>query len=370
MHKNGDEARAGTPELRLALDVARNCHPFVDRISLALYAPQTQELVDCASSNADDAALGRTVSVPSSVPSLNAMAQNGTKRRIDDVLACDKAPAPYGEWLRPGPYLASFGMPVFLGQQLAALVFLDSKQRGAFKPEDESMLTQLGQMTAQLFVLRQGLGNGDSQMVQAALRLSHTRLASATQHLERRTRYCRLIGKAIATQHGLSDEFIESLFEVGPMHDLGMQGISTQILTKPGRLEAAELAQVKEHVLIGEHLVSQLTAHEDSHAQLTLQVLRNVIAGHHERGDGSGYPRGLVMPQIPIEARIVAVADVYEALTRHRPYKPALDAEAIYQELMREVNRGRLDQGCVQALLDAGPEVAEIQKSFPDNPGA
>lgn len=370
MQKNGDEARAGTLELRLALDVARRCHPNVDRLSLALYAPESEQMTDCASSNADEAALGRIVSAPSAVPSLNELVQNGSKRLIEDLLACTPLPAPYGEWLRPGAYRASFAMPLFRGKELAALVLLDSKQPGAFTADDEATLTQLGQMAAQLFVLRQGLGHGDSQTVRTALRLSHTRQPAATQHLERRSRYCRVIAKAIAVQHGLNDEFIESLFEVGPMHDLGMQGISARILRKPGRLEAGELAQMKEHVRVGEYLVSQLEAHEDTHAQMTLQVLRNVIGGHHERGDGSGYPRGLVMTQIPIEARIVAVADVFEALTRHRPYKPALDSEAIHQELMHEVNRGRLDQDCVRALLNAGNEVADIQKSFPDHPAA
>ena len=94
--------------------------------------------------------------------------------------------------------------------------------------------------------------------------------------------------------------------------------------------------------------------------------MRNIVAQHHERGDGSGYPRGLTMDQISLEGRIVAVADVYDALSTYRPYKRPWTREAIENELRGEAEHGLLDADCVRVLLDAAPQRAAIAQRFKD----
>ena len=99
---------------------------------------------------------------------------------------------------------------------------------------------------------------------------------------------------------------------------------------------------------------------------LPTRIMRNIVATHHERGDGSGYPRGLTMADIPLEGRIVAVADVYDALINRRAYKESWDEAAVALELQREVDAGQLDGDCVAALMAAREARAAIKLRFAD----
>jgi HD-GYP domain-containing protein (c-di-GMP phosphodiesterase class II) len=123
---------------------------------------------------------------------------------------------------------------------------------------------------------------------------------------------------------------------------------------------------MRSHVQIGEKIVEKMTSDMNLQDTLSARVMRNIVATHHERGDGSGYPKGLMMDHIPIEGRIVAVADVYDALSNRRAYKNSWDGEAVCAELRAEANAGLLDKDCVEALLSAKEERASIKQRFAD----
>jgi putative nucleotidyltransferase with HDIG domain len=132
----------------------------------------------------------------------------------------------------------------------------------------------------------------------------------------------------------------------GYLHDIGKIGIRDSVLLKPGTLTPQERALIEEHPRIGLNIVQ--------YVELADQVL-DVVIGHHERLDGSGYPDSLEGEQISIFARIGAVADVYDALTTARPYKPGLNVEEAVSLLKREVVSGRLDPRVVEAMVRALP---------------
>jgi len=142
------------------------------------------------------------------------------------------------------------------------------------------------------------------------------------------------------------------------MHDIGKVGIPDAILLKPGKLDAAEWATMREHARIGYQIL------RDSPSPL-LQMAAVIAHSHHEKFDGSGYPQGLKGEAIPLVGRIVAVADVLDALTSRRPYKDAWPFDEALA-LLREQSGAHFDPRCVAALVEGWPEVLQIHAEFQD----
>jgi len=131
---------------------------------------------------------------------------------------------------------------------------------------------------------------------------------------------------AIAKELGLSQHSIERIRQAGLIHDIGKIGVRESVLNKPGRLTDEEFHHIKSHCEIGEHILTPIVEDEE-----ILKVVRH----HHERYDGRGYPDGLKSEQIPLGARILAVADTYDAMTSERPYREAMSDETACDEIKR-----------------------------------
>jgi response regulator RpfG family c-di-GMP phosphodiesterase len=176
-------------------------------------------------------------------------------------------------------------------------------------------------------------------------------------HLARMARYSQLIGRNL----GLDTEAQQTLLRAAPMHDIGKVGIPDAILLKPGKLDAAEWAVMREHSAIGHQIL------RDSPSPM-LQMAAVIAYSHHERFDGHGYPQGLAGTDIPLVGRIVAVADVLDALTSRRPYKPAWSFDAALA-LLREQSGTQFDPACVAALEESWSEVLAIHAEYHDGDG-
>ncbi|MDW8468984.1 MAG: response regulator [Burkholderiales bacterium] len=173
-------------------------------------------------------------------------------------------------------------------------------------------------------------------------------------HLIRMARYSRLIANAI----GLERDEAETIELAAPLHDIGKIGIPDGILLKPGRLDEPEWAVMKRHPLIGHEILK-------GSASKYVRMGALIALGHHERYDGKGYPSGLDGDHIPLCARIVAVADVYDALTSRRPYKKAWRPEEAFEYLRAQ--RGRhFDPVLVDAFLGVKEKVLEVQRDLQD----
>ena len=166
------------------------------------------------------------------------------------------------------------------------------------------------------------------------------------------------IAVTIARTLGLDEKQRELLNITAPMHDVGKIGISDAILLKPGKLTAEEFAVMKQHTEIGEGLLLG--------DDLLLRTARDIAVAHHERWDGAGYPRGLQGESIPLFARICAVADVFDALTSVRPYKPAWDVDVAIEFIIGESGR-QFDPHVVDAFIESIPEVLRIRQLYRDD---
>ena len=162
--------------------------------------------------------------------------------------------------------------------------------------------------------------------------------------------YARLIARHLAPRYGLSDEYVEKVFLFAPLHDVGKIGLPDSVLQKPGKLTAEEFELVKTHTLRGREIVDTLIADFELGDLEDVEALRNIAAYHHEAINGTGYPLGLAGSEIPLEARIIAVADVFDALTSRRSYKHAWSNDEAFA-LLRQLAGVKLDRDCVEVLL-------------------
>lgn len=151
------------------------------------------------------------------------------------------------------------------------------------------------------------------------------------------------IAASVAESMGLPPDQTEVLRVGAMLHDVGKVGVAAQILGKPGQLTAEEHQIVQTHPMVGDRILGAF-----SHPQI--EAIRDLVRHHHERLDGSGYPDGLAGAQISIPVRILAVADVYDAVTSPRPHRSAMSEAEAFAELASEVAAGRLDGAVVQIL--------------------
>jgi len=198
-----------------------------------------------------------------------------------------------------------------------------------------------------------------------ASEFAHARDYETGTHLDRMALYARLIARHIAPRYGLSDEVIEHIYLFAPLHDVGKIAIPDSILKKPGPLNEEEWAIMQTNVEQGVGLLERVIGKLCVESQPDSQVMLNIVAGHHEKLDGSGYPAGLAGDAVPVEARIITVADIFDALVTRRPYKELWSLEAAFEELERFVELGQLDAHCVEALRLQRKEVEAILEAFP-----
>jgi len=190
------------------------------------------------------------------------------------------------------------------------------------------------------------------------MRLSHvaeSRDPETGRHIERMAHYARIIACRLA----LGPEIEQRIFLAAPMHDIGKVAIPDHILLKPGKLTPEEFGVMKTHPLRGAEFL------QGSELPL-LQMAHDIALGHHEKFDGSGYPQGLQGEAIPLAARIVAVADVFDALTSSRPYKTAWEVSRAL-DFMAEQCGKHFDPAVFAAFVAGMDEVLQIHASLRDD---
>jgi putative two-component system response regulator len=193
-------------------------------------------------------------------------------------------------------------------------------------------------------------------------KLAESRDSDTGEHLDRICSYAEILARQLSrTRPEITEHWLADLRLAATLHDIGKVGVPDVVLNKPGKFDARERAVMERHPLIGAETLEAVRNRMGSSDLLDLSI--DIARHHHERWDGTGYPDGLKGPQIPIAARIIAVADVYDALTSPRVYKPAIS----HSESVRIISGGRgthFDPEVVDAFEAVADEFDRVRSTF------
>ena len=336
--------------------------PFVARIAVALYDPQTGVLKTYLHSSGEDDPLSHYYASLSEAPSLAKILREGRPRVINNMLTFEGEHEHTRRIGRQG-YAASYTMPIFNNGAFVGFIFFNSYERDIFTESVLNYLDVFGHLISLMVVNELTATRTLTAAVKTTSHFTHVRDVETGSHVDRMSRYARLIARELATRHELDDDYIEHVFMYSPLHDIGKIAIPDRILFKPGRLDAEEGEIMRSHARKGREILDEVLANFGLDAMQHVNILRNIAEHHHEAMNGEGYPGGLKGGDIPLEARIVAVADVFDALTSRRPYKDAWTNDEAFATLRRLAGE-TLDAECVEALNSRREEVERIQELF------
>lgn len=341
--------------------------PFIHRIAVAIYEEERDLLKTFISSCDDGNALLHYQNRLADSPSLKKVAEEGGARIINNLDVFAHTNKEHSKRIGSFGYGASYTSPIYNDGVFIGFIFINSFEKGVFTPLVINELSPFIHLVALITIKELELIKVLLGSVCTALYITHHRDPETGAHLERMSRYSRIIANRLAESHSLSDEFVEYLYRFAPLHDVGKIAIPDSVLLKQGKLTAEEFSLMQTHTVKGKEIIERMLSNFQLHNLKHVEMLKNIIESHHEAIDGSGYPNHLKGEQIPLEARIIAVADIFDALTSERPYKKAWSNKDAFAEL-QSLSGSKLDPDCVNALISQVEAVESIQAHFRDDP--
>lgn len=245
----------------------------------------------------------------------------------------------------------------------SALLVFASCQTGAYALEHTELLENVAVQLAHALDKTVFVEQLVVAAVQGLAKLAESRDPETGDHLVRMALYSAIVAEELGREGPYRDQidaaYVRDIHQFAPMHDIGKVGIADSILLKPGRLDAAERTEMQRHPGIGGEVLRRCEAQVNAFGHRIFQLAVEIAEAHHERFDGSGYPANLAGQAIPLSARIVAVADVFDALTSKRPYKEAWSVDAALESMQRDAGK-HFDPAVLAAFQRALPQVLEV----------
>ncbi|MES9899907.1 MAG: HD domain-containing phosphohydrolase [Sedimenticola sp.] len=344
--------------------VRQSCD-FVHRIGVAVYEPESDLLKTFVHSTDTGNPLSHYQAKLSKATSLLQIHLEGRPRIVNDLSVFDSSENKHAKKINSHGYRSSYTIPMYQDEQLTGFIFFNSRSSGVFHEENLPYLDTIARLISLLVSVELNHVKTLHGALKTATSFSCHRDPETGAHLERMAHFSRIIANKIAPDYNLDDETVERIFWFAQMHDIGKIAIPDYVLLKPAKLTNDEFELMKTHTTKGREIINAMLKNFTLNSSPLIHMLGNIVECHHENIDGSGYPNGLQGKNIPIEARIIAVADVFDALTSERPYKHAWSNKDAFAEL-EELSTWKLDRECVDALIENGERVEEIQTLFQD----
>ncbi len=367
-HDSLERLNKGLPlnqQLAVIHQHVKDAYPFIARIAVATYDNKNGMLKTFISSNRGDTPLAQYEAPLNEARSLADMIQHGRPRIVNELALFAPGEHRHTQVIKEQGFAASYTHAMYLNGRFEGFIFFNSVKKDCFNDTNLAVFDLYAHLISSIVTHEISTVRTLVAALKTANDMVHYRDPETGGHLERMARYSRLIAMELASQgmEGFNDEFIEHVFLFAPMHDIGKIGIPDDILLKPGKLNDKEFEVMQTHAAKGRELIDSMIEHFSLDSFRDINVLRNIAECHHEAMDGSGYPNHLKRGEIPIEARIIAVADIFDALTSQRPYKGAWSNEAAF-DLLIELAKTKLDARCVEALVKHQDKVVDIQQQF------
>lgn len=339
--------------------------PFIHRIAVAVYDEERDALHTYAFDEDSSSNIHNYEAILSECTSLLGLFNSSTDRVVNDMTIFDKSIHRHTYLINKAGFYASYTAPLIIDGKLLGFFFANSREKNVLKGEVINRL-KLNAMLVALWLQQDDYRFYVLKSTVESMRIvSDHRDPETGEHLKRMARYSLLIARDVADLHQLNDIKIDYIYLYSSLHDIGKLTIADSILLKSGKLTKEEFDAMKLHTTKGAEIATQLIELYDLKEIPYIKMLANIIRSHHEKMDGSGYPDGLMGDEIPIEARIIAVADIFDALTNQRPYKKAWSNAEAFNEL-KQLSGTKLDSSCVDALCRNEKNILEIQRTFID----
>lgn len=337
---------------------------FIDRVAIALYEEKSGTLKTFLSSDSNsEPTLVRYESNLRDSPSLLEIIEKGCPRVVNDLAIFSAGPRLHTRRIQESGFGASYTMPMYSNGNFFGFLFFNSYRKDVFGEQALHYLDLFGHLLSLTVISELASIRTLLASVKTAGDIVHHRDFETGAHLDRMANYSRLIANRVADKYQLSDELIEHIFLFSPLHDIGKISVADNILLKPGKLDTEQYEAMKKHTTKGREIIDDILGNFGLGNMAHVDILRNIAQYHHEAVNGSGYPEGLKDGEIPIESRIVAVADVFDALTSRRPYKEAWNNQDAFDYLLKMAGT-TFDRDCVEALITQREEIERIQKNF------
>ena len=361
---NSNARSALGQQIQLVHERVRQAAPDVLRVAVALYEPADDLLTSFINSTIGGVALQGHEYRLRDCPSLSRLAETRTPRLLTDLPSQLNPDTTHSAYVLAQGYLSSFTVPMVHRDELLGFVFFDSRSNATFTPPVVRELILHAGLLALTVANELIAVSSVLSGVQLARDFTSLRDFETGAHMDRIGHYVRIVARDTARHFGFDDEVVAHMRMYAPLHDIGKIGVPDHILLKPAPLDPEEWEEMKRHTVKGGAMIAAILRDLDRIDVPEPKMLRNIVELHHEKLDGSGYPYGLHGDEIPFEARIITVADIFDALTGSRPYKPEWHFDEAIAELRREADMGQVDGHCVEALAGAGDEVNDVRQAL------
>lgn len=300
--------------------------------------------------------------------SLDKLIKTGEPRIINDLEAyiSGKPIKVYNQIILNAGIRASITLPLMVSGEPVGIIFFSSTEKKVYNEGHLNFLETLADSIAICFYQNTYIDNIIYSSVLALAKLAEARDSDTGEHLDRMKTYSRVIAEILhgndAYAKKVTWEYINNIERYSPLHDIGKVGVADRILQKPGNLTNEEFEEMKKHALYGAEVLRYAEQNMKSQGHSLFGIGIEITEGHHEKWDGSGYPYGRRGPEIPLSARIVAIADVFDALTSRRPYKEPFS----FSESLKIIEDGRgkhFDPNIVDLVM---ANKHRLQKAYDD----